>query len=278
MKTGFFITARLKSTRLPKKILLDLNGKPVIDRIIERTKEVKGLDGIVLCTSDHPQDTELVPFAQKNGIDSFRGSQDDVLKRLLDAAKYYGFDAFLSITADNPLFSISASQQILDIYKKQHHDFIYTNGLPIGCGTYVIDAKALEVVNYIKNESNTEIWGPFINRPDFFNVAELKLLDSPIPETQRITLDYPEDYKFIKALYQFYQPDEIPMLKNILTILSEKHELIEINRHHKQAYLDQNKLDQISHHFEKIKRDAAEFAQERQISIKAGYTEYSAKI
>ena len=83
MKIGFFITARLKSTRLKRKILLDLNGKSVLDRVIERAKQVKGIDGVVLCTSINPQDSELYKNALSNQIEFFAGSEDDVLISLV---------------------------------------------------------------------------------------------------------------------------------------------------------------------------------------------------
>ena len=125
MKLGYFITARLKSSRLKRKILLPLSGNTVLDHVINRCKETNEIDDVVLCTSTNPQDAELFDYALKHQIKFFAGSEDDVLKRLLDAAKYYGFDAFVSITADNPLHSIFISNQIVEwiksnAYKNQY--------------------------------------------------------------------------------------------------------------------------------------------------------------
>jgi len=83
-KIGFLITARLKSKRLPLRILKDLQGKMVVERIIDRTKVVKDISDVVLCVSTNPQDKPLVDIAKKNFISWFRGDEDDVLKRLLD--------------------------------------------------------------------------------------------------------------------------------------------------------------------------------------------------
>ena len=68
LKIGFLITARLKSSRLPLKIIKDLNGKTVIERIIDRAKEIQGIYEIVLCTSPNPQDEPLINIAKKNNI------------------------------------------------------------------------------------------------------------------------------------------------------------------------------------------------------------------
>jgi len=251
MKVGFFITARLKSSRLKQKILLDLNGKSVIDRVIERAKNVKGVDGIVLCTSTNPQDSILYNNALSNEIQFYAGSEDDVLKRLLDAAKYFGYDGFVSITADNPLFSIYTSSLLVDLYKRKQYDFINTKGLPIGCGTYLLDVKTLEIVNFIKKQSDTEIWGPFINRPDFFNVAELIVKNSPIEDNLRITLDYPEDYKLIRRIYKYYKKNQIPSLIEILELLKENPDILNINSGKIQLDVPVDSLNRINTDFEK---------------------------
>ncbi len=262
MKIGFFITARLKSSRLKQKILLDLNGKTVLDRVIERAKQVKGIDGIVLCTSINTQDSILYNNALSNKIQFYAGSEDDVLERLLCAAKYYGYDAFVSITADNPLFSIYTSGLLVDMYKKEQHDFINTKGLPIGCGTYMLDVKALEVVNFMKQQSDTEIWGPFINRPDFFNVAELQVENALFDEKQRITLDYPEDYKFFRTIYKSFKTEDVPSLVDVLDILKNKPEIRLINSDKIQLGVPEEIMKKINTEFENNKKKAIGFAKE----------------
>lgn len=261
MKIGFFITARLKSSRLKQKILLDLNSKSVIDRVIERAKSVVGVDGVVLCTSTNPQDSVLYDNALKNEIKFYAGSEDDVLKRLLDAAKYYGYDAFVSITADNPLFCIHTSNILVDLYKKNQYDFINTTGLPMGCNTYLLDVKALDVVNYIKQQTDTEIWGPFINRPDFFNVGELKVVNSPYNEQLRITLDYAEDYEFINQIYAQFNSNNVISLKNVFSLLHSNKHYLEINKIHKQLMLSENVLNRINDDFNANKEKAEKYSE-----------------
>ena len=87
MKIGFLITARLKSTRLKLKILKQLNGYSVIERIIQRAKEINKISDIVLCTSNLSQDLPLLRIARENDIHYFNGNPEDVLQRLLDAAE-----------------------------------------------------------------------------------------------------------------------------------------------------------------------------------------------
>ncbi len=271
MKIGFFITARLKSSRLKQKILLDINGKSVLDRVIERAKKVEGVDGVVLCTSINSQDSVLYNNAISNNIQFFAGSEDDVLERLLAAAKYYGYDAFVSITADNPLFSIYASNIMVDMYKRNQHDFIITKGLPIGCNTYLVDTKTLRVVNFMKKHSDTEVWGPFINRSDFFNVADLQVDNSPFKDNIRITLDYPEDYKFLRNIFSNFNPESIPSLIDVFDILKTKPELLKINSSRKQLAVPIEVLAEIDKEFESNKAKAKKFAKEIDKTLNPNY-------
>lgn len=274
MKIGFFITARLKSTRLKRKILLDMHGKPVLDRIIERAKKVQGIEGVVLCTSTNKQDSELYDYALKNQIQFYPGSEDDVLKRLLDAAKYYGYDAFVSITADNPLFSIYTSSKFVEMYKAESFDFIYTKGLPVGCGTYFLDVKALEVVDYIKKQSDTEIWGPFINRPDFFNIGMLDV-NNPLDESLRLTLDYPEDYEILKTIYNQFSEDVIPSIFDVVEVLKNNNEILKINSNRKQIALDKEIIDKIDAEFNANKEKAIEYANQINKKLRSNFVKYN---
>ena len=74
----------------------------------------------------------------------------------------------------------------------------------------------------MKQQSDTEIWGPFINRPDFFNVADLVIKNSYYNERIRITLDYPEDYEFIKSIYKEFDINRTPSLVKVLQLLKSK--------------------------------------------------------
>ena len=89
MSTPFLITARLKSTRLPKKIMLEVMGKPLIVHMLDRIKHSRYIEDIVICTSTNSQDDPLEEIAEKEHVHCFRGSEDDVLERLLRAARSY---------------------------------------------------------------------------------------------------------------------------------------------------------------------------------------------
>ena len=102
-KFTFLITARLKSKRLPKKVLLKVLGKPLIVHMINRIKYAKNIDKIIICTSTNVQDDPLEEIANQEKINCYRGSEDDVLQRLLDAAKKFNLNHFANMTADVPM-------------------------------------------------------------------------------------------------------------------------------------------------------------------------------
>ena len=249
MKIGFLITARLKSTRLPLKILKDLNGKTVIERIIDRTKEAKNISEIVLCTSTNPQDRPLIDTAKRNGIFYFRGEEEDVLRRLLSAAKFFDLDYFLNITADNPLFSIEYANSITEVFKKHKSDFVRIYGLPLGGAVYGVKTKALEVVCEVKNIADTEIWGYFFDRPDIFKVVHLEVDGRLKRPDLRLTLDYEEDYEVIRNVYSKLRFNRVLKLSRVIDYLDKNQEIAQINQRCKQKTLDLETKAQINNLF-----------------------------
>lgn len=251
MKIGFLITARLKSSRLPLKLLLDLNGKTVFERVIERCKVVSNIDEIILCTSTNPQDKPLVDAALKNNIYYYLGNEADVLQRLSDAAVFFDLDYIINITGENPLFSIYHANMMVNLAKQEKYDFINMKGLPIGCAVYGIRPEALKTVCEVKEEIDTEIWGPLINRPDIFKVKEIEVEEYYQHSEIRITTDYPEDYRFISAIYNEFPPNTIPNLSEVIKILKEKPNLLKINNNRKQAALPVGIMEAIDNFYKK---------------------------
>lgn len=260
MKIGFLITARLKSTRLPLKVMKDLHGKPVVERIVERAKEIHSIsnENIVICTSDNPQDKPLVDIAEKTQVSSFLGDPEDVLKRLHDAAMNHKLDYALGITADNPLFSVEYANRIVDVIKQHHPDFVKIEGLPFGAAPWGMNVKALRTICVVKTIINTEIWGYLIDRPELFGVVTLKA-DKQVNRPQyRLTLDYIEDYQLINHLYTTIPFTKTLPLETVVEYLDAHPEIAAINASCVQLDLEPNLKRQIESnyhdHFQEIKK------------------------
>ena len=251
MKVGFLITARLKSSRLPLKLLLDLNGKTVFERVIERCRVVSSIDEIILCTSTNPQDKPLADIALKNNIHYYLGSEEDVLQRLSDAATFFDLDYIINITGENPLFSMYHANLVVNLAKQEKYDFIQLEGLPIGCAVYGIRPEALKVVCNIKEEIDTEIWGPLINQPEIFSVKKVGVDPFFSKPNLRITTDYLEDYHFIRAIFAHFSPDEVPDLAAVIDLFDAKPELLKVNAMKEQAALPEEVISRITAYYKK---------------------------
>ncbi len=239
MKIGFLITARLKSKRLPLKLLMDLKGKKIIEWVIERAKTLKGVSEIVLCTSPNPQDYPLVEVALENNIYYFAGSEDDVLDRLYQACRLFSLDYMVGITGENPLFCRYHAQLVIDEARKNTYDYIKIKGLPLGTAVYCVKTSALEEVCETKGEiTNTEIWGCFFDQPDLFRIKEIEVPEEINRPDYRLTLDYPQDYKLLRLLFDNIPFEKLMDLSAVVEYIDKNPSVLEINRYVEQKDVD----------------------------------------
>ena len=232
MKTGFLITARLKSTRLPMKLLQEVAGRPIFAHMLDRLKLTRHADQIVVCTSTNPQDDPLVTLAESEGVAAFRGDEDDVVKRLSDAATEFQLDYILSITADCPFADPDYADKIVEAYLETDADLIRALKLPHGAFSYGIKPAAFKKILEIKDQTDSEVWGRYFTDTDLFEVYDLPI-DNEFHQqpSLRMTLDYPEDLEFFKAVFaDLYKPGTVFSLDEILRFLRAHPEVVEINR------------------------------------------------
>jgi spore coat polysaccharide biosynthesis protein SpsF len=187
------ITARLKSSRLPRKAFLPIDGKPLLDHLLERLQRMDILEGIILCTSELPDDEPLVEWAIGKRIGFLRGNAVDVLDRMRLAARFAGAEDLFCVTGDNPFVSPEHGSDLMRFHRGGGFDFTATKGIPIGAYGYALSAVALERACHAKASEETEIWGPYFTRGNFkcgvFDVPSMAGL-----EKMRLTVDTPEDY------------------------------------------------------------------------------------
>lgn len=232
MKTGFLITARLKSTRLPLKLLQPVENRPIFSHMLDRLKLAKRVDEIIVCTSTNPQDDPLIELAEAEGVASFRGDEDDVVKRLSDAATAFNLDYILSITADCPFSDPVYADRIVEAYLQTNADLIRALTLPHGAFSYGVKPEAFRKIVEIKDQTNTEVWGRYFTDTDLFEVYDLPIENELHRQPGlRMTLDYPADLEFFKAVFAaLYRPGEVFTLDEILRFLRDHPEVVAINR------------------------------------------------
>jgi len=240
--------ARLKSTRLPKKLLLKINGREIIRHMIDRLKISKLLNNIIICTSDNPQDKPLLRIAKEEGIDYFLGDKEDVILRLYNAAKEFKLDYALNITADCPLVATEFIDKIVDKYKESNADLIRCLDLPHGFYSYGLKIDAMKKVCEIKKANDTEVWGRYFTDTGLFNVVDLDIPKKYIRKDYRLTLDYPDDFEFFNKIFEHFGKTTYKTpISEIIRYLDRNPQIVEINKHCEEMYnkriKEQNRLE-----------------------------------
>jgi N,N'-diacetyllegionaminate synthase len=231
VKVGIFITARLKSKRLPMKVIKPILGRPMVEWMIERLKHA-GIDLIVMMTSTNLQDDPLIKIAKKNRIEWFRGSEEDVLMRLRDCARKFDVDLVINVTADDPLKEPLFIEKLVQRYLERKYDYCDTLGLPNGCESHGLTRKALEKICRIKKDTDTEIWAAYFTDTGMFKCDTVKVEDPTIYRPDyRITVDTPEDFKVVTEIYRRLSKKGYFNVYDICEFLDKNPELRKINSH-----------------------------------------------
>lgn len=237
MKSAIFLSVREKATRLPKKVLLNIKGKTVTEHLIDRLKKAKLADLIVLCTSVHPDDTILVDIAKRAGISYFRGSEDDKLDRYLKAAQKFGVDFIVVVDGDDIFCDPVYIDKAIENFSRTNADFITAKDLPLGAASFGVKVEALKKVCEMKTEEDTEVWGGYFTETGLFKVEYLEVEEELRHPDIRMTIDYPEDFEFIKEIFdRLYSPNRVFSLKEIMDLLKANPQLININKDAQKAY------------------------------------------
>ena len=223
------IQARINSSRFPKKIIKDLCGKPMIERIINRVKKVKKLKKIILATTKNKEDDVLVGIAKSLNIDIFRGSENDLVDRYYQAVKGTKISHILRLPADNPIPDPLEYNRLINYHFKTDNDFssnIYNflgNGYPCGIGVEIFTVKSLEKIwKFEKRKRYREHMA--LNFYDYINGKKNKKFNFKIGTIkcpQQISrpnlffhVDYYKDYIFLNKIYEYFLPSK----KNFTTI------------------------------------------------------------
>lgn len=195
---GIFITARLKSTRLPGKALIEVNGRPLLSYQLQRLRDSTEFP-IVLCTSTHRQDDALEAYAAQMRCPCFRGSEEDVLDRYLKCAKAYGVTRMYITYGDEPLLDIDLIQRTFSQLDAQEPIWVDNSDYPDGSFGYGLNERAIKLINELKGSSENEVWGPMVAS---LPVSIVK--NAPPPSWEkgryRLTVDYPEDLEMFRIL------------------------------------------------------------------------------
>lgn len=238
MKIIATIEARMTSSRLPGKVLLPAQGKPMLARMVERLRMVPSLDGIVVATTVNATDDPIEALAKELGIGCWRGSEDDVLARVLDAAQAFEADVIVELTGDCPLIDPAIVEQCVQDYKAAGVDYlsnILERTYPIGMDTQVFATKILaDVASRTDDPTDHEHVSLYIYRhPELYSLKNVPAPAEHFDPELRLTLDTKQDYELIDTVFSALLPAKGAgfSLGDVLTLLKAHPELRKINDH-----------------------------------------------
>ncbi len=208
MKRVIIIQARMTSTRLPGKVLMDLAGRPMLAQQLRRLKACRRVDEIVIATTANQTDAPVVRLADAEGVRWFRGSEDDVLSRYSGAAREAGADLVVRVTADCPLIDPWVTDRVVEELENQpmHVDYasnVIDRTFPRGLDSEALFRDVLERVDRLAHSALAREHVTYFllrERPELFMVRSVR--DQQDNSDLRWTVDTPEDLAMVRRVYQ----------------------------------------------------------------------------
>ena len=175
MKTGAIIFSRIDSKRLPGKALIDIEGRTLLERVIDRTKKIDFIDEIIVATTFRDIDKEIVEVSKKNNVSFFRGNVNNVLLRALNTCKKFNLTKFVRICGDRPFFDPFLVSKLIKLHNQKNCDLVTTmfpKTLPAGLTVEIIKSSCLHKANQlIDNDDYLEhITKYFYQNPESFSI------------------------------------------------------------------------------------------------------------
>lgn len=231
----------MNSNRLPGKILMKVNNKPMIDYLINRLKKINNLDEIVISTTKNKKDDVLIKHCIKKNYKYFRGSEKNVLKRVYQTAKKYKGTIILFITGDCPIIDVKIIRKILNFYliNKKKFDYVgnaFIRSFPDGMDAHVFSFSTLEK-NYklVKTSLEKEhVTLGIRSRPKKFRIKNIIASKTQFWPELGLTLDEKSDFDLIKKIILYFKKSKKYFFtcREILNLLrTKKREWVKINSH-----------------------------------------------
>lgn len=247
MRVVATIEARMTSKRLPGKVLRDLAGVPMLQRIIERAALAKRVDQVILATTLNRTDDPLEGLGRRLGVACYRGSEDDVLDRVLQAARSHRGELIVELTGDSPFLDPSLIDDMIEFYRAGQFDYVANTSMrhsaqwkkeptfPIGTSVEIFSTEILgKVAGWTQDPIDHEHVSSYIfERPDRFRLGAFEATGKWArcwrPDV-RLTVDTPEDLALAQEVYsRLYPRNPRFTLMEVIEVLEKEPELLAIN-------------------------------------------------
>ena len=211
------IQARMGSSRLPNKVMREVLGKPLIFYLLERVKQAKKIDNIILATTTNCKDDVLATYVDSLEYDVYRGSEDDVLSRYYEAftsikGNYDKESLIVRITGDCPLIEPNLIDKVVGTIQSKKVDYVnlspdFAEGLDVEVFTFPLLKKAYTEAKLESEREHVALF--FHNNSYLFKMYEIR--NTSNDSNYRITVDEPEDFIVVRSIIEFFVNNDIPL-------------------------------------------------------------------
>lgn len=243
------IEARMTSTRLPGKVMRKICGKSVLELLVERLKRSKLIQEIVIATTLNKSEDIIVHLCRRLKIRCYRGSENDVLKRVLEAALTNKADIIVEITGDCPLVEPTVVDECIRKFLTGKYNYVSTGCLettfPNGLSVQVFPTKVLAEVNALTNNpiDHEHVSLYIYKHPERYRLGNVKARGDLYWPELAITLDTPADFKLIKIIFEKLYPDNNEFTAyDVIHFLKKNLKLTKFNEDKKRLYNYENML------------------------------------
>lgn len=229
-----FIQARTSSTRFPGKVLKPILGKAMLELEVERARACQTIDRVVIVTSVLPEDQQIVELGKRIGIDVFCGSLENVLDRFYQAAKKFKPDHIVRLTGDCPLIDAQVVDDLVRLYLEKKCDYgtncmppTYPDGLDAEVFSIKVLREAWQEASLPSHLEHISLF--FEEQPKRFKIENLAC--NRDLSALRWTVDEPEDFEFVRAVFEnLYQNENQFQMDDVLDLMKRKPELALMNQ------------------------------------------------
>ncbi len=206
LKVVASIEARMTSSRLPGKVLMLADGKPLLQHMVERIRRAKLVDEIVVATTVNATDTPIVDLCKKLGVKVFQGSEEDVLQRVLDAQASVNSDVIVELTGDCPLIDPEVIDLVVQEYLNSDADYVsnaHVRSYPDGYDVQAFGFNVLKEVNQkTQSKEDREHVSLYIYKSGEYSLKAVVAEEEIRWPELRVTLDNKGDYLLIKNIIE----------------------------------------------------------------------------
>ncbi len=231
------IEARMTSSRLPGKVLMNAAGISMLEHLVRRLKTVQSIDQIVLATTINKEDLPLIELAKNLNISYFCGSEEDVMQRVIGAATSVNADIVVEITGDCPIIDPEIIEQAIKLFQKKIVDYVsnvMVRSYPDGMDTQVFRLDTLKRSSKMTNDplDHEHVTLHIRNNPEIFTHSHLVAPPEMYWPKLGLTLDEINDYKLLKKIIEYFVKNNNSLFScsDVINLLRQNPEYTEINK------------------------------------------------